>query len=481
MSVDQLSRRGQRLDGRLLAGGAASVLLMLVLSVLGRPVNDDYWAFSSVDQDEFWGSLAWYYTEFQGNVTSWLFILLHEQQWYGVLTPLASAGSILVFFLLLAAGVWGGLTLIGVDLGQGWRKAAILCIGSVAAWLSLESVIGPNSTTALYYMPSTIVHIWPWIFSLYALGLVFRNAPLKGAVGLAVVAGFLAGSLGFVEGVLIAAATMVMAAWIRWWSQSTVQRGAAIAWVVGLSIGILVQSLSPATWGRGGGLGSEGALTTNVQAVERLLAMTETRVGGELVNLVLGVADIDVWARALVPVAVFGDLFVRVGLLAVVLLVGWWAARGMSVRLPRPELRRRLAVGSVVVVGGALGYSGSGALYAYAGRHAAGLALVVTVLAAGWAVYLQPWWIDHGRAAIVSGLVGVLILGVLAIQQVTVGWQRASEWDSALELNRQLILEGRVEELINVPYRAGLSSSGLRDHDGSQAYINWVMRVSTSW
>ena len=57
-----------------------SVALVLTIP-LGRPVNDDYWAIGSLMHDGFGSSLSWYYTEFQGNVVSWFFILLHEVPW----------------------------------------------------------------------------------------------------------------------------------------------------------------------------------------------------------------------------------------------------------------------------------------------------------------------------------------------------------------------------------------------------------------
>lgn len=463
-------------DFWLAAGGLFCAAVVGALLVSGRPVNDDYWAFGSQIEGGFWGSLAWYYTEFQGNVVSWFFILLHEQQWFTGVTLLGSAGSILVFFLLMSWASWGGLSFLGVELQRGWRRLAVLAMAAVAGWLSLESVVGPNSTTAIYYMPSTIVHIWPWLFCLVGLGLVFRETLTHFSLVLAVFAGFMAGSLGFVEGVIIGGATLAMVLWALKWKPSPVHSHAAWSWIIGLLGGLLVQVASPATWGRGGGLGSEGALTTNVQAVERLLSMAQARLGSGLVDSILGIADVDVWARVLVPFAALGDLILRPGLLAIIFIVAWWSTRGARTQLPRRELRKRLAIGLFVVTAGFLAYSASGALYAYAGRHAAGLALGVTLLAVGWTIYRAPLWERWHKPVSVAGVAGVMILVALSIQQVSIGISRMVAWDQAFLINRERILDGRYTDLVDVAYRAGVSSSGLRDHGSSGSYIEWIQR-----
>lgn len=462
-----------------LLGLAALVGMAVVMAIglLARPVNDDYWAFSTQDLNGFWGSLVWYYTEFQGNVTSWFFILLHEQQWYAALTPLAAIGSVLGFFILLGLACWGGLTFLGVDVGKGWRKIARLIIGSLVVWLSLESVVGPNSTTAFYYMPSTIVHIWPWLFGLIALGLIFRERAIRGSMPLAVSSGFLAGSLGLIEAAVIFLATVIMLVWVRRWNEAPVQRRPSIGWIFGISFGFAIQVLSPATWARGGGIGSDTALTTNVQAVERLLAMSNSVGGERFSQLLLDLAGVDVWARGLVPVAVVGDLFLRIGLLAVIGVVAWWMTREVTLCVSRSELRKRMAVGMLVVISGGIAYSVSGALYAYAGRHAAGLALIVTMLSAGWAVYHRERWQRHRSGVLVGFILSLILLAGLAGQQLWVGLMRAQAWDESLLTNRVLVAEGRLSELVSVGYRAGASSSGLRDHDGGAAYIEWVRRI----
>jgi hypothetical protein len=275
----------------------------------------------------------------------------------------------------------------------------------------------------------------------------------------------------------LAFSTIALIIWGKYWCESAIQRRVVSGWSIGLAVGILIQALSPATWGRGGGLGSEAALTTNVQAVERLFTVVENRLGSELVDSLLSAVSIDMWARILVPFAVLGDLVVRPGLIAVIGVVAWWMTRNPDLYVARVELRRRLAVGLVVVSVAAVGYAGSGALYAYAGRHAAGLALVVTALAAGWAVYLKQYWLHRRRAVAVFGAASTVLLALLALTQIWVGFNRASAWDESLENNKVLISEGRLTELESVGYRAGLSSSGLRDHDGSGAYIDWLRRV----
>ena len=121
-----------------------------------------------------------------------------------------------------------------------------------------------------------------------------------------------------------------------------------------------------------------------------------------------------------------------------------------------------------------MAYSLSGAFYAYAGRHVAGLAIVVAVLTAGLGIYWRNWWTYRPRLLRTAVLLSAVVLVVLGLQQAWFGITRTVAWDDALALNRALIQEGRVSELVNVPLKAGISQSGLRDHDGSPSYVEWV-------
>jgi len=467
-----------RADVALMLGAIASLIMFAIVALVARPVNDDYWAVGLLASDGFWGSLSWYYTDFQGNVSSWLFILLHTQLWLDGVSPLGAAPSILVGFVVLGSAAWGSLLFLGIHFPRGWRFLALLVVGSAISWLSLASFISPNSMTAVFYMISSIVHLWPWAFALFTLGLVCRGP--KAAPILIVVAGLglLAGNLALVESVCIAGATTLMILWARrprqgliWW------KAGAWTWSVSLVLGLAVQLVSPATWSRGGGIGSDGALATNIQAVERLLALSDRAVGPAVAQSLVGWLDIDVWARILVPVAVFGDLVLRPGLLAIFVLGALWmnrAAANWSVR--GKDLDSRLGVLMAILAAGAVVYSVAGALYAYAGRHVAGLALIGTVLALALGARSASWWDRRQSALSAASVAAVVVLALLAVQQVRWGWIRAEAWDAAQPVNAESIREGRPGDLVDVPLKGGLSQSGLRDHDGSPTYQEWLLR-----
>lgn len=460
----------------LAAAWGACIALWAVLLPSGRPVNDDYWALGSLMDQGFWASLAWYYTDFQGNVMSWFFILLHELPWLEGVGPWASAPSIAVTLAILMGATWGSLTFLGVALPAGWRRWAILTVAATVAWLSLESVVSPNSITLIYYMPSTIVHVWPWCFALIALGLIYRIRPLSVVWLWTALLGLLAGSLGLVEAIAILGASVVLAA-LTWHSKASLasRPAAAWGWLLGLAVGLLVQVASPATWARGGGAGSEGALSTNIQAVERLLAQGQSILGPQIGEWALSVMSATGWARALVPVAVVGDLLLRLGLPGVIVLTGWWVTRRPSaLRLSRVELRLRIIGLTLIALLGAVLYSLSGALYAYAGRHVAGLALVVTVVAAGVGLYAQPWWARHRGSLTALLAASVIVMVLLGANVAYRGLDRSQQWDIALRINQASIADGGSVSLIDVPLRAGLSQSGLRDHNGSTSYEAWV-------
>ena len=474
-----------RSDVALALAGLAALLLLGITLVSGRPVNDDYWAIESLTSDGFLGSLAWYYTEFQGNVISWLFILLHELPWISGVSPWASAASVGLTFVILAGGCWGGLVFLGIRWPSGWRFGAALTVVTVITWLSLASLVSPNAMTLVFYMPSTIVHVWPWCFALLAFGLCLRQetSPLGplGWLGTGML-GVLVGSLGLVEAFVIACSTFIAGvfAWRRA-AEIQIRRSLGWAWLLGLGAGLAVQVASPATWGRGGGLGTDAALSTNIEAVNRILAQVGAVAGPSFGQSLLSILDVEIWARLLVPVAVAGDLFLRLGLIAAFLLaLGWAVCRPGDFRLSHPTLRNRLLLLALVTVVGALTYSASGALYAYAGRHVAGLALVATVLVVGLGVLGSAWWARHERLLAVGVLASLVVVLGLAAQQVRFGWTRAEAWDQALAINKVLIMEGRIEDLVDVPLKAGISQSGLRDHDRSGAYIEWVSRQGTS-
>lgn len=459
----------------LIAAALTSSLVVVASLFAGRPVNDDYWAFGSQQELGFWGSLAWYYTDFQGNVTSWFFILLHQQQWFSGLTWIASALSISISLSLLAFGVWGGLVSVGFRMPRGWRSGAALLSATVVVWLSLASLISPNTFTLVFYMPSTIVHVWPWVMALGALGMM-RQAPEAGSrIVMALMLGGLAGSLGLVEGILIGFFTVFLLLLSRFTFLGSFKPRLVAGWVVGLGLGLTLQFASPATWGRSGGLGSEAALTTNLQAVERVFGVLDARVGSGLSTTLLGWVAEDVWARVLVPVAVAGDLLLRPGLIAIVVLASWWVFRYPGLYVKPEGFGSFMAAASTGTMLCAVGYALSGALYAYAGRHVAGLAVVVAVLAAGFGAWSSRWWVRRPRAHLLSLSVGLVLLIGLAVQQVSDGLERARAWDEALQINRELIADGRVDQLIDVDFKAGLSSSGVRDHGGSEAYILWVL------
>lgn len=248
------------------------------------------------------------------------------------------------------------------------------------------------------------------------------------------------------------------------------------AWTVGLAIGLLVQLLSPATWGRGGGIGSDGALATNVQAVERVLALADRVAGPEFAQQMVGWMEVDAWARVLVPIAVIGDLLLRPGAIAVFALGSLWVVlRPQMWHRRGRDLNSRIVPLVGIMVGGAIVYSFAGAFYAYAGRHVAGLALVVAVLALALGGRTADWWVRMRSFLVLSGMAAVLVLGLLGLQQLWWGWTRAEAWDAAQPLNVDVIREGKTGELINVTLKAGLSMSGLRDHDGSPAYQEWLL------
>lgn len=473
-------------DQRVAVGGTRALLLGWLIAILviamslplGRPVNDDYWALGSLMSRGFLRSLAWYYTDFQGNVSSWFFILLHQLPWLDGVPPWASALSIATTLVLLAAAAWGALSFLGLVWPSGWRFWAILTMVTVVAWLSLASLISPNGMTLVFYVPSTIVHVWPWCCALFALGLATHKTAHRGALLCVGLLGFMAGNLGFVEGVIIGLSTAIVAffAWRRA-TEWSISRPLAWSWLLGLAFGLGVQIASPATWGRGSGVGSDWALSTNVDAINRLFSQADILTGTSIAQSLLGIADVESWARLLVPIAVLGDLVFRVGLLAVFLLAAWWASRRPTdFSLSSNSLRSRLLGLTLVSLVGAAAYSVSGALYAYAGRHVAGLAVVVTVILAGLGVLSRPWWARHARLLSVGFVLSLVVLTGLGLQQVIYGWSRATDWDGALKVNRMLIVQGRLNELVDVPLKAGLSQSGLRDHDGSSAYVEWVRK-----
>lgn len=468
--------RSTRASVLLTAAWVACILLVVLTLPVGRPINDDYWALGSLEDLGFFGSLSWYYQNYQGNVLSWFFILLHQIPWLPGVQAWGSALSIVAVFAVFAGACWGGIRFLGVQLPRGWRRAALLTIVTTIVWLSLASVVSPNNLTFVFYVPSTIVHVWPWCFFLIALGIVVRRGSLRLSWLWMLLLGILAASLGLVEAVLVAGSSLIVAWALRKDRASLSVSSLAVgAWFVGLAAGLLGQLASPATWGRGSGIGSEGALSTNVQAVERVLAQGDALLGPAFSQGLLNVAALDVWARGLVPVAVIGDLLFRPGLAAIFVLAAWWSIRDPGpFALDSGQMRPRLMGLAFVCLTGAVVYSFSGALYAYAGRHVSGLAIVVAVLVAGMGLYWRAWWSQRTRLLSGAAVISALILVSLGAQQAWWGISRAVAWDNALALNRVLIAEGRLSELVSVPVRGGISQSGLRDHDGSPSYIEWV-------
>lgn len=451
-------------------GAAASLFAWPIAPItflFVRPVNDDYWALGSLHRFGFLGSLKWYHVEFQGNVTSWLFIILHEQLWLHGVTAFGAVPSVLITLLLLTFSVLGFRRFLGLKL-----VGSLIPILAALIWLSLDSVISPNSMTFVYYIPSAIVHVWPWLLALAALGLMasdYRSRWLLPVVFLMSVA---AGSLGFVEGVAIGIATAVFTLYERIRLQGlNLWRSAARTWTAGILSGLAIQLAAPSTWNRSTRV--VDPQVTNIEAVGRLFSAIG-KVSPQLASGLQSMASPETWAQILVPFAVLGDLLARPGLVALLFIAAWLAKRGLLTSSLSPELLRdRVTPLKMVVVISFVLYSVSGAMYAYAGRHVAGLAVLVALIGIFFGMTNSGRLIRTGRVAVPVSVIVFLLIGA---QQFYLGYSRMVAWDKAQRQNL-LILKGEASgPLINVPLKAGISQSGLRDHDGSREYQEWLLR-----
>ena len=448
-------------------------------------MNDDYWAIDSLHSLGFVGSLNWYWTSFQGNVGSWFFILIHEYSWINGVSPLASALSFVVSLAILAGASWGGLRYMGFIVPRGWRGSVVIGVTTLVALVSLTSVVSPSTLTFAYYVPSTIVHVWPWCLGMWVLGFVSGRTTAttwRGTWVLCGAAGLVAGLLGFVESIALLTCTGVFAvfAWRRGlWDHPVARNG--WAWAVGLAVSSAIQFLSPSTWLRA--TSPETGITdnTNVQAVYRLLAALTEHVHPSTTDAALSIFDAVTWTYTLVPLAVVTELLIRPGLVGIALLSSFWVIRRpRDFTLSRQSLLQRVGVLAIAVATSACLYAVSGAAYAFAGRHVTGLSIAVCALAVGFGALSAPWWTRHASLLRAAVAVSVILLVALGLYQASLARERAEAWDAAQEVNRARLAGGDVAALLDVGLKGGLSQSGLRDHEGSEAYVIWLRRTGGS-
>jgi len=242
-----------------------------------------------------------------------------------------------------------------------------------------------------------------------------------------------------------------------------------------LAVGFGIQLASPAFLARSGD--GDTALETNIAGVERLLIQVDSVFGQGSMNSITNTFSVDFLARALAPIAVLSDLILRPGLLAVLFLAAYWKmAQPGTFTLTTSELKSRLWPLVIVIFAGAILYSISGAFYAYAGRHLSGLALLVTVVIAGVGICSKNWWQGRGRLLATLSALSLCALVVLGVCQYTLGQSRAERWDKALITNVEILRSGSGQELVSESLKAGLSQSGVRDHEGREFYATLLKR-----
>lgn len=121
-------------------------------------------------------------------------------------SPPPSAPTILSSVALQGGACGGSRTYLGIRWPTSWRFWASRTVATTVAWLSRASLVSPNAMTFVYCMPSTIRHVWPWYFALWALGLSQQEQACGTRWSLI---GLLAGSPDFVEVGAIALASLV--------------------------------------------------------------------------------------------------------------------------------------------------------------------------------------------------------------------------------------------------------------------------------
>jgi len=452
------------------------IILWVVTALQTRPVNDDFGLMFGIDQIGFWQVIENYYTGFQGNTSALFITLLHQYLWINGPTTISYLAPVVLTFAVVTGGSWGALTYLGFRFPSGWRGYAISIITGTVAWLSLTSVVSPNSTSLVFYFWSTVIHAWPFAVALLALGIIFRHEKNKSHWFTLSVLGVFAGWLGTVEGALIVFGTLTIGLMRRFTHEKEPLNKLSVRfWSLGLAVGFGIQLVSPAFLARSGA--GDAALSSNIDGVNRLLTQLESIFGQGFITSVTNTFSIEFLARALAPMAVLSDLVIRPGLLAVLFLAAYWKiSQPGTFKLSTAEIKSRLWPLVIVICAGAILYSISGAFFAYAGRHLAGLALLVTVVIAGVGICSSDWWQSRQRLLATLSTLSLCVVVALGIYQFALGQSRADRWDRALVTNAEILRSGSGEELASEPIKAGLSQSGVRDHEGDPFYATLLKR-----
>lgn len=449
--------------------------LWVLTALQTRPVNDDFDLMFRIDQTGFWQVITVYYTDFQGNISALFVTLLHQFLWINGPTTLSYLVPVALTFIAVTGGAWGALTYLGICFNSSWRSYAISVIAGTLAWLSLTGAVSPNSATLVFYFWSTVIHAWPFALALIALGIIHRPNGNRSLWLILLFLGLFAGWLGTFEGALIVFGTLTIGLMRRFSNKrEPLNKLSVRTWSLGLAVGFAIQLASPAFLARSGG--GDTALETNIAGVERLLTQVDSVFGQGSMTAVTNTFSVDFLARGLAPIAVLSDLILRPGLLAVLFLAAYWKiAQPRTFTLTTSELKSRLWPLAIVIFSGAILYSISGAFYAYAGRHLAGLALLVTVVIAGVGICFSDWWQGRRALATLSAL-SLCVFVALGVYQYSLGQSRAERWDKALITNVEILRIGSGQELVSESIRAGLSQSGVRDHEGREFYATLLKR-----
>jgi len=452
------------------------IILWALTSLQTRPVNDDFGLMFGIDQIGFWQVIANYYTGFQGNTSALFITLLHQYLWINGPTTISYLAPVVLTFAVITGGSWGALTYLGFRFPTGWRGYAISIITGTVAWLSLTSAVSPNSTTLVFYFWSTVIHAWPFALALIALGIVFSPERNKTRWFLLFVLGVFAGWLGTFEAALIVFGTLTIGLMRRFTHKKEPLNKLSVRyWSLGLAVGFGIQLASPAFLARSGG--GDASLSSNIDGVNRLLTQLDSIFGQGFITSITNTLSIEFLARALAPIAVLSDLIFRPGLLAVLFLSAYWKmAQPGTFTLTTSELKSRLWPLAIMICAGIILYSISGAFYAYAGRHLAGLALLVTVVIAGVGICSIDRWRSRQRLLAALSTLSLCLIVILGVYQYTLGQSRAERWDRALVTNAEILRSGSGQELVSEPIKAGLSQSGVRDHEGYLFYATLLKR-----
>jgi len=450
--------------------------LWVLTALQTRPVNDDFDLMFGIDQTGFWQVITEYYTDFQGNISALFIALLHQYLWIDGPTTLSYLVPVALTFIAVTGGAWGSLTYLGIRFTSSWRSYAISVIVGTLAWLSLAGAVSPNSTTFVFYFWSTVNHAWPFALALIGLGIIYRPNRSKSLWFFLLILGLFAGWLGTFEGALIVFGTLTIGLMRRFSSRGEPLNKLSVrAWSLGLAVGFAIQLASPAFLARSDD--GDAALETNIAGVERLLTQVDSIFGQGSITSITNTFSVDFLARALAPIAVLSDLILRPGLLAVLFLAAYWKiAQPETFSLTTSELKSRLWPLAIVIFAGGILYSISGAFYAYAGRHLGGLALLVTVVIAGVGICSNNWWQGRRRLLATLSVLSLCVFVALGVYQYCLGQSRAERWDKALITNVEILRSGSDQELVSESIRAGLSQSGVRDHEGREFYATLLKR-----